>query len=35
MQGHQEQRKAEKGVEDLTDVNSPSLNGGWKLEEES
>lgn len=35
MQGHQEQRKAEKGVEDLTDINSPSLNGGWKLEEES
>lgn len=33
--GHQEWRKAKKTVEDLIDINSPSLNVGWKLEEQS
>lgn len=33
--GHQEWRKAKKTVEDLIDINSPPLNVGWKLEEQS
>jgi len=32
---HQEWRKAKKTVEDLIDINSLSLNVGWKLEEKS
>ena len=34
VHGHQEWRKAKKTVEDLIDINSPSLNVGWKLEEQ-